>query len=546
MNGLTMNFPLTVSAIVRRADALFRHKGVTSRMPDKSTVRHTYGDIFDRSRRLAVTLRRLGVMPGDRVATLGWNHHQHLEAYFAIPTLGAVLHTLNLRLHPDDLTFIANDSGDSVLLVDESLLPLLERFRSRTAIRRVVVMARTGGEIGDASDYEDLIAGAAPADHVPEDDDENAAAAMCYTSGTTGRPKGVVYSHRAIVLHSLMSGMTDGIGISERETVMPVVPMFHVNAWGLPFTAPLTGANLALPGPYLDATSILELCQQERVTCAAGVPTVWLGVLAALDAAPGAYDIGHLRRIMIGGSAAPASLIQAFDERHGVRVVHAWGMTESAPIGSVSGLPSDLEDAPPDAQLAQRATQGFPVPLVEFRARSTQGLVPWDGTSMGELEMRGAWVASAYYGGKGEGEQGELEDEPFTADGWFRTGDIVTISPRGCIEIRDRAKDVVKSGGEWISSIALECALMGHPAVAEAAVIGVPHAKWDERPLAVVVIKPGCYVTQEELSAHLEPDFARWWLPDAVVFVDEIPRTSAGKFRKSELRDRFRAHYDVR
>jgi len=545
VNGLSMDFPLTVSALVRRADALFRHKGVTSRLPDRQTVRHTYGDIIDRARRLAVALRRLGVMPGDRVATLGWNHHQHLEAYFAIPILGAVLHTLNLRLHPDDLAFIAHDAGDSVLLVDESLVPLLDRFRSRTAVRHVIVMARTGGDIGDAADYEDLIARADPSEHVPADDTEDAAAALCYTSGTTGRPKGVVYSHRAIVLHALMSGMTDGIGVCERDTIMPVVPMFHVNAWGLPFATMMTGANLVLPGPYLDASSILELCEQECVTCAAGVPTVWLRVLAALDKAPGAYDVSRLRRIMIGGSAAPASLIQAFDERHGVRVVHAWGMTESAPVGSVCWLPSDLDDAPPGKQLAYRATQGLPVPLIEFRARSEQGLVPWDGTSMGELEMRGPWVAREYFRGQGTGDREQGNEDRFTDDGWFKTGDIVTISPRGCIEIRDRSKDVVKSGGEWISSIALECALMGHPAVAEAAVIGVPHAKWDERPLAVVVIRSGCGVTEAELLAHLEPDFARWWLPDAVVFVGEIPRTSAGKFRKSELRDRFRAHYGV-
>jgi len=537
VNGLTMDFPLTVSAIVRRCDALFRHKAVTSRLPDRRIVRHTYGEIIDRSRRLAVALRRLGVMPGDRVATLGWNHHQHLEAYFAIPTIGAVLHTLNLRLHPDDLASIAHDAGDTVVLADESLLPLLACFRSRTAIGRVIVMARTGGQIGDAADYEELIARDDSSDHVPMDNAENAAAAICYTSGTTGSPKGVVYSHRAIVLHSLVCGMTDGLGVCERDTIMPVVSMFHVNAWGLPFAALMTGANLVLPGPCLDAASILELCQQERVTCAAGVPTVWLGVLATLDAAPGAYDLSRLRRIFIGGAAAPAALIQALEERHGVRVVHAWGMTESAPLGSVCWVTSDLDEALPEQQLAHRATQGFPVPLVEFRARSEQGLVPWDGISMGELEMRGAWVAKAYYGGQGE--------DRFADDGWFKTGDIVTISPRGAIEIRDRSKDVVKSGGEWISSVALECSLMGHPAVAEAAVVAVPHAKWGERPLAVVVMKSGCCVTEQELIAYLEPGFVRWWLPDAVVFVDEIPRTAAGKFRKTALRDRFRTHYGV-
>jgi fatty-acyl-CoA synthase len=343
--------------------------------------------------------------------------------------------------------------------------------------------------------------------------------------------------------------MVDGLGISESETVMPVVPMFHVNAWGLPFSAVLNGANLVLPGPCLDAASLLELCDRERVTFAAGVPTVWFGVLAALDSKPGAYDMKCLRTIMTGGAAAPVSLIQSFEQRHGLRIVHAWGMTEAAPVGSVCWAPSDLENAPPGERYAYRSKQGPPVPLVEFRARSEQGLAPWDGQTMGELEMRGPWVARAYYKGEGEGTgKGEEEsradvDDRFTDDGWFKTGDIVTISPRGCIDIRDRSKDLVKSGGEWISSIALENVLMGHPAIAEAAVVAVPHAKWDERPLAVVVVKPGHSVTASELITFLEPAFAKWWLPDAVVFVDQIPRTSAGKFRKSELRERFRAQY---
>jgi acyl-CoA synthetase (AMP-forming)/AMP-acid ligase II len=559
MKALTMDYPLTISAIVRRAEALFGHKQVTSRLPDKSICRHSYADVIDRARRLAVALRGLGVQPGDRVATLGWNHHQHLEAYFAIPTIGAVLHTLNLRLHPDDLTYIVNDAGDHVLLVDESLLPLFEQFRSKVDIDRVIVMARNGGDANGTHDYEALIAAADPARYQAAECSENDAAAMCYTSGTTGRPKGVVHSHRAIMLHSLMSGMVDGLAIGERETVMPVVPMFHVNAWGLPFSSVMSGANLVLPGPCLDAASLLELCDRERVTFAAGVPTVWLGVLAALDSKPGAYNLTCLRTIMTGGAAAPVSLIQSFEQRHGLRVVHAWGMTEAAPVGSVCWAPSDLDDVPAGERYAHRAKQGPPVPLMEFRARSEQGLVPWDGQAMGELEMRGPWVANAYYKGegdrgkgeaepegvrgKGEGDRAEEVDDRFTEDGWFKTGDIVTIDPRGCIDIRDRSKDLVKSGGEWISSIALENALMGHPAIAEAAVVGVPHARWDERPLAVVALKPGQSVTADELIRFLEPAFAKWWLPDAVAFVDQIPRTSAGKFRKSELRERFRTHY---
>lgn len=555
MKALTMDYQLTLSAIMRRAGALFGHKHVTSRLPDKSIQRHSYAEIVDRARRLAVALRSLGVQSGDRVATLGWNHHQHLEAYFAIPTIGAVLHTLNLRLHPDELTYIVNDASDRVLLVDESLLPLFEQFRSRVDIDRVIVMARSGGDAngahptlacaasdGGQADYEALIAAADPTQYQAADCSENAAAAMCYTSGTTGRPKGVVYSHRAIVLHSLMSGMVDGLAIGESETVMPVVPMFHVNAWGLPFSSVMSGANLVLPGPCLDAASLLELCDRERVTFAAGVPTVWFGVLAALDSKPDAYDVKSLRTIMTGGAAAPVSLIQSFEQRHGLRMVHAWGMTEAAPVGSVCWAPSDLEDASPDDRYAYRSKQGLPVPLMEFRARSEQGLAPWDGQTMGELEMRGPWVARAYYKGEGVPDRADIDDR-FTGDGWFKTGDVVTISPRGCIDIRDRSKDLVKSGGEWISSIALENALMGHPAIAEAAVVAVPHEKWDERPLAVVAVKPGHRVTADELIKFLEHDFVKWWLPDGVAFVDQIPRTSAGKFRKSELRERFRAHY---
>jgi fatty-acyl-CoA synthase len=359
---------------------------------------------------------------------------------------------------------------------------------------------------------------------------------MCYTSGTTGRPKGVLYSHRAIVLHSLAQGLRDTFAVGEDDTILPIVPMFHVNAWGLPFTATLLGANQVFPGPFLDPASILDLIVSERVTLTAGVPTVWLGVLGELDKNPGALDLSALRAIAVGGSAAPLSMIRAYQERHGVQIIHAWGMTELTPLGTICSVPSALRDASADDRYRYRSKQGTPLPFVEIRARAEQGLVPWDGRTMGELEVRGPWVASRYYN-TGEG------DTRFTGDGWFRTGDIVTISEHGCIEIADRDKDLVKSGGEWISSVALENALMGHPAVAEAAVIAVPHPKWNERPLAVVVLKAGQCATCGELLAHLEPSFAKWWLPDAVEFAPEIPRTSAGKFKKSVLREQFQDRY---
>jgi fatty-acyl-CoA synthase len=361
---------------------------------------------------------------------------------------------------------------------------------------------------------------------------EEHAAAMCYTSGTTGQPKGVVYSHRALAIHSLAAGMIDVLGISEADVVLPAVPMFHANTWGLPYAAALVGATQVFPGRHLDAESIAELLQREQVTLAAGVPTIWLGLLQLLDKAPGSQDLRSLRCLVVGGSAAPRSMIEGYQERHGLRVLHVWGMTETGPLGTIGRLPSTLCQATSSEQYRCRAKQGTPVPFMDIRARGAQGVVPWDGQSVGEVEVRGPWVAGTYYNHPDGGRS-------FTADGWFRTGDIATLDERGCIEIQDRAKDVIKSGGEWISSVALENALMGHPAVAEAAVIAVPHPRWQERPLAVVVLKEGKNATPEELLHYLMPHFAKWWLPDAVVFVPEIPRTSAGKFLKKALREQF-------
>jgi fatty-acyl-CoA synthase len=536
MRGLMMDFPLTIPTILRRAESFFGHKEVVTRLPDRSIVRRPYSEVIDRAKRLAVALVELGVRPGDRVATLGWNTQHHLEAYLAIPSIGAVLHTLNLRLHCDDISYIVNDAADQVLLLDASTLPIYEQLKGRVRLKKAIVMAAAPGSHGaDLLDYERLVAAADPARYSEPRLDEQDAAAMCYTSGTTGRPKGVLYSHRALMLHSLAEATADCLGVSERDVVLPVVPMFHVNAWGLPFTCTMVGATQVFPGPFLDPDSLLELLVSERVTVTAGVPTVWMGLLQALDKNPGKYDLMRIRAIVCGGSAASPALIRGL-QRHGLTLLHAWGMTEMTPLGTVCPVPSYLDEAPFEEQLNYRARQGVPQALVEIRARTDEGFAPWDGRTMGELEVRGPWVAASYYNSQGP-------DDRFTKDGWFKTGDIVTIGERGCIELTDRAKDLVKSGGEWISTVALETALMGHPSVAEAAVIAVPHPKWDERPLAVVVLKPGQAATADELRAYLAPNFAKWWLPDAIEFASEIPRTSVGKFKKTTLRDKYRERY---
>ncbi len=529
-----MDYQLNVPAILRRGEQLFGDKEIVTRLPDRSWHRYSYAEFAPRAKRLAAALRNeLGLGDGDRVATLCWNHHEHLEAYVGVPTGGMVTHTLNLRLHADDLTFIARHAGDRVLIADKSLWPVCDGFVGRCGFEHLVAVGE-GPTPEGAIEFEDLLASAEPGDLPEREIDERAAAAMCFTSGTTGRPKGAVYSHRAIALHSLASAMAGVLSVSEHDTVLPVVPMFHANAWGFPFTCTLVGAKQVLPGPLLDPASLLEAFERERVTTTAGVPTVWLGVLRELDENPGKYDVSSIRCMIVGGSAAPQALIEAFQKRHGLRVVQAWGMTETCPLGSVSRLTTRELGLPEDEQYPYRARQGIPAPFVEIRARGADGLAPWDGDSMGELEVRGAWVSSAYH------DSPESADR-WTEDGWFRTGDVVTIDPHGCIEIQDRAKDLVKSGGEWISSVALENALMGHPAVAEAAVIAVPDAKWQERPLAVVVLEPGASATPDELREHLAPSFAKWWLPDRFEFVDEIPKTAVGKFKKTALREQFAA-----
>jgi len=531
MRATMMNFPLTLAHIFERAGRLFPRSEIVSRLPDRSLRRYRYADFHRRACALAGALRRMGLKRGDRVATLMWNHHAHLEAYFAVPCSGAVVHTLNLRLHPDDIAFIANHAGDRFLIVDDVLLPLYDKLRAGTNFERVIVVPLSGSSVPPwCSDYERLIAESAPFE-APDLKEEDPAG-MCYTSGTTGRPKGVVYSHRALALHCLASALPDVMGLSNADTVCPVVPMFHVNAWGIPFTAVMTGSKLVLPGPHLDAVSLLDLYQSEQVTLTAGVPTIWMGILQALEREPARWTLPPGMRMVVGGAAAPESMIRAFDG-FGLKVIHGWGMTETAPVAAVNYLKRGLEFVSTDEQYALRAKQGVPPPFVEVRAMTPEGEAPWDGTTMGELEVRGPWIAAAYH------EPAEDPDR-WSADGWFRTGDVVTIDPHGYIKIADRIKDLVKSGGEWISSIALENALAGHPKVAEAAVIGVADEKWGERPLAVVVLKAEQSATAGELREFLAPKFSTIWLPDAFVFVPELPRTSTGKMMKAKLREQFR------
>ena len=528
LNGLMMDdFQLSLTVLVERAERLNSGSAVVSRRPDGSVRRTTLGECAQRARRLASGLADLGVGDGDRVATLLWNQTEHLELYFAVPLMGAVIHTLNPRLSPDDLSYIAADAKDRVVVVDETLIHVLESIDYD--FEQVIVVSDSGASSAGTIEYESLIAESEQM--IWPCINERQAAAMCYTSGTTGRPKGVIYSHRALVLHSLVFALPDALGISSRDVILPAVPMFHVNGWNLPFTAALTGATLVLPGPRLDAVSLLDLLEGERVTFTAGVPTVWMAVLQAVDAEPDRWDLHSLGQVNLGGAAVPASLIAGF-ERHGLTIIQGWGMTETSPLGTLSRLPADLESLAPDDQYEYRARQGTPIPLIEIRARADNGaLIPWDDQAMGELEIRGPWVAAAYHGGMG--------GDKFTDDGWFRTGDVVRINERGCMRICDRAKDLVKSGGEWISSVDLENELMAHTAVAEAAVIAVPDKKWGERPLAAVVLRDGMQASPEELRDHLGSGFARWQLPDRIEFIEAIPRTATGKFKKTALRERF-------
>jgi fatty-acyl-CoA synthase len=534
MQGLMMDYPLTLTHFFERSRRLFPTKSLATRVPGQPLFRYTYADFADRVRRLAGALPGLGVGPGDRVGTFAWNSHRHLELYWAAPLSGAVLHTVNIRLSPRDIVYIVNHAGDRVLFVDASLWPVIEPLRPELrAVQRYVVLPDAPELPAGVPDYERLLAGAAPVADWPRLD-EGQAAGMCYTSGTTGHPKGVVYSHRAIFLHSLAVAMTDSLGVCERDVILHVVPMFHVNAWCIPYAALMVGATQIFAGPAPQPRDIAELVQGERVTFVGAVPTVWIAMKELVEQE--GFDLSSIRCLPIGGSAAPRHLIELYEKKFGVAMTHAWGMTETTPLGTVSRLKSYMDAWPDERRYAVRAKQGYPVAGVDIRAVDEEGReVAWDGRTMGELQVRGPWVARSYY----DHPDGAVQ---FTADGWFRTGDVVTVDPEGYIQITDRTKDLIKSGGEWISSLDMEGLLMAHPKVLEAAVIAVPHPKWIERPLACVVPRPEHRgtVTAEELLDFLRPQLARWALPDAVVFVDAIPRTSVGKFDKKVLREQFK------
>jgi len=531
MKGTMMQFPLTLRPLLERAATLFPKVEVVSSRPDNSIHRSSYGEVSRRARSLAAVLQTAGLQRGDRVASLMWNHHAHLEAYFGVPCAGGVLHTLNLRLHPDELAYIINHAQDRFLIVDDVLLHIFEDVKSKVNFERVFVVPFSGKTVpAGLENYETLLAENRNSPVFP-DLDENDAAAMCYTSGTTGKPKGVVYSHRAIALHSYSISLPDNFSLSRFDCILPAMSMFHANAWGLPHAAVMNGSKLVLPGPNLQPEKLLDLLSAERVTLTGGVPTVWLSVIDILERQPDRWKLLAGLRVVVAGSAAPESLFRRF-EKFGVRVIQPWGMTETTPIATVCTLKPGMEDWSEDQKFELRAKQGLASPFIEIRATADDGEIPWDGKTPGELEIRGPFIAASYH---------NLPDElnRWTNDGWFRTGDVVTIDAEGYVKITDRTKDLIKSGGEWISSVDVENAIVAHPAVQEAAVIAAPHPKWQERPLAAVVLKEGCHVTSEELRSFLACKFAKWQLPDEFIFVASLPHTSTGKLLKSALRKQF-------
>ena len=538
MLGLMQEHKLLVASLIEHAAACHPDAEIVSRTVEGPIHRCTYADIHRRAKQAANALAALGVQRGDRVATLAWNTHRHMELYFGVSGMGAVLHTVNPRLFPEQLEYIVNHAEDSVLCFDVGFIALVEKLAPQLkTVRKYVVLTdrahMPASSIPGLLCYEDLLAESS-SDYAWPDLDENAAASLCYTSGTTGMPKGVLYSHRSTVLHAFGACTVDSLGVSRSETALLVVPMFHVNAWSMPYAGAMSGAKLVLPGPALDGASVYALLRDEQVTLALGVPTVWMMLLQHV-ASTGLQPMSELalRRVVIGGAAVPRTMAEAFERDFGAFVVHAWGMTETSPVGTVCNLLPVHRKRPFEERLQVQSKQGRPVFGVSLRITDDAGeRLPHDGVSAGHLKIRGPWVARGYYRDEG----GPILDE----DGYFDTGDVATIDPDGYMQITDRAKDVIKSGGEWISSIAIENIAMGHPSIAEAAVIGIAHPKWQERPLLVVIARQGHSVERGDLLSYLDGRIAKWWMPDDVVFVEELPHTATGKLHKAALRERFR------
>ncbi len=540
MRGLMQDRPLMTSSLLRHAAAYHKHSRITSVRPDGEIVHHSYPEVYARTAKLANALHRLGVQTGDRIGTLAWNGHRHFELYYAVSGIGAVVHTINPRLFAEEIVYIINHAADAYLFVDVDFLPLVESIAPAIehTIRGVVLMpnahATPHGVIGERFEllsYEELLA-AEPESFDWPDLDESTASGLCYTSGTTGGPKGVLYSHRSNVLHAYAIALPDAQGYRAIDVILPAAPMFHANAWGIPHVAALVGASLVLPGPRLDGASLHRLIEEQQVTVAAGVPTVWLGLLQHLENSGG--KISRPLRIIIGGSAVPSSMIEVFDRRYGVRIEQAWGMTETSPLGTYNSPKPETVGLSDEDSYQLASKQGRPVCGVELRVVDDHGAeVPHDGESYGELLVRGPWVCAAYFG--------QDEDASHTPDGWLRTGDVVTVDASGYVLIVDRVKDLIRSGGEWISSITLENLAMGHPKVGEAAAVPIRHPKWGERPLLLIVPKDDG-VTGDDILAYLKGKVAKWWLPDDVIFVEELPHTATGKIMKRALHERYRDH----
>ena len=544
MHTTMMDVPLSINHFLDRAGTLFAGNPIISRLPDKSLRTHSYGEYHQRTRRLAAALQALGLKKGERVATLSWNHHAHLECYFGIPAAGGVMHTLNLRLAPDEIGWIAADAEDRFLVVDDILLPLYRQFADKHAFEKVIVFPFSGAPVdtsGGHLDYEALLAAADGDAFEYAAHDEDDPIAMCYTSGTTGRSKGVVYSHRSTVLHTLVGGLYDHWGLRSTDCLLPVTPMFHANSWGLPYGAVMLGIKIVLPGPHLHPDDLLDLITAVPPTLALGVPTIWMGLIQAYDRSlveqPGRWKLPDGMRSLVGGAAVPEALIRAF-AKHGVTIGQGWGMTETSPLATSSYLRAEVVGLGEDERFRRAAMAGVPVPLVDVRIRGDSGEdAPWDGKSVGEIQVKGPFITGSYH------RVGPSEDK-FTDDGWLRTGDVAAMDELGFVRITDRTKDLIKSGGEWISSVDLENALMAHPAIAEAAVIAIPDPKWSERPLACIVWKQGAQIAPAEIAGVLGKHllahgFAKWQLPERYEVIDGVPRTSTGKFWKLKLRERF-------